>query len=230
MWNALPLFGYLFPSPMWSLKRDDAVVLLSRLPPDVEYFSFTTFALFMPSRGLPFSSLGDSVNNLNIKTTESGLFAHVTAANAETFSMVKQALVDSGLSASAINLVALPTGSEYGIFDEWTHFETVLRLFKFADQAEGNAYLQSNHPVYYLSATHGKNGELPMRGYKDRAHPDNFHEPKLGEWVSSATVDPTTQRRRKNPSNDIEGLSFAVLSRSMIYSPTRFCWNPTTRA
>jgi hypothetical protein len=125
MWNALPLFGFLLPSPMWSLKRDDAVVLLSRLPPEVEYFSFTTFALFMPSRGLPFSSLADSVNNLNINTTAStgtddgGLFAHVVCTNALTFASVQASLVKSGLPSTAINLVALPSGSEYGLFDRY---------------------------------------------------------------------------------------------------------------
>jgi hypothetical protein len=49
--------------------------MLSRLPPKVEYFSFTSFALFVPGRGLPFSSLGDSVNSMNVKHTVEGLFA-----------------------------------------------------------------------------------------------------------------------------------------------------------
>jgi hypothetical protein len=69
MWNALPLAGLLLPSPMWSLGREDAVVLLARVPPPVEYFSFTTFALFMPRRGkplLPFSSLGESVSSAHL--------------------------------------------------------------------------------------------------------------------------------------------------------------------
>ena len=67
MWLAFPLLGFLLPSPMWRLGAHDAIVLLSRVPPATTYFSFTSFALFMPRRGLPFSSLGDSVNNLNIR-------------------------------------------------------------------------------------------------------------------------------------------------------------------
>ena len=69
MWNALPLAGLRRPSPMGSLGRADAVVLRARVPPPVEYFSFTTFALFMPRRGkplLPFSSLGDSVSSAHL--------------------------------------------------------------------------------------------------------------------------------------------------------------------
>lgn len=177
MWNALPLLGFLLPSPMWNLRRRDAVVLLSRLPPQVEYFSFTTFALWMPRRGLPFSSLGDSVNNLNIKHSEDGLFAHVVTADRRTFASVERALVDSGLPAAAINLVAPP--SDVGLFDEWTHFETVLRLFRFQNQTDGDAYLRAHPPVFYLRASHGgeeDHAPLPEPAYKARAHPDNVNE------------------------------------------------------
>ena len=36
------------------------------------------------------------------------------------------------------------------LFDDWTHFETVLRLFRFHNQTEGDAYLHSHYPVFYL--------------------------------------------------------------------------------
>ena len=75
MFNALPLLGFLLPSPVWSLGAQDAVVLLARVPPPCEYFSFTTYAMFRPqSPALPFASLGDSINHLNIKQ-HNGLFA-----------------------------------------------------------------------------------------------------------------------------------------------------------
>ena len=170
MWSALPLVGFLLPSPMWSLGRRDAVVLLSRLPPAVEYFSFTTFALFSPRRGkpiLPFASLGDSVNNANIRHAD-GLFAHVVTANRQTFELIRAALVGSGLPASAINLLAVP--SELGLFDDvlhlggqlrlGVHFEVVLRLFRFANQTAGDAYLQSHPPVYYIRGTHPQDAPL----------------------------------------------------------------------
>lgn len=40
------------------------MVLIAREPPSVEYFSFTSFALWVPRKGLQFSSLADSVNHL----------------------------------------------------------------------------------------------------------------------------------------------------------------------
>ena len=51
MWYAMPYAGWLLPTMAWTLTEDDAVVLLARRPPTVEYFSFTTFALFIPGRG-----------------------------------------------------------------------------------------------------------------------------------------------------------------------------------
>ena len=164
MWNALPLLGFFLPSPMWSLGSTDAVVLLARRPPSVEYFSFTTFALFMPRRSqpaLPFSSLGDSFNSLNLRHTDDGLFAHVVTANARSYALIEDALVRSGLPRDAINLAAVP--SDLGLFDDvgylgvgqlrlGTYFETVLRLFRFANQTEGDAYLQVVMPLCPLTS------------------------------------------------------------------------------
>lgn len=193
MWSAMPLIGFLLPSPMWNLGRNDAIVLLARVPPSVEYFSFTTFALFMPRRKpqpiLPFASLGDSVNSANIKHAD-GLFAHVVTANQKSFDLISAGLVASGLPASAINLVAVP--SKLGLFDDvlylggqlrlGTYFEVVLRLFRFANQTEGDTYLQSAQPVFYLKATHEEDASLPASAtpaYRSRAHPDNVREAPL---------------------------------------------------
>lgn len=189
MWCALPLLGFLLPSPMWNLGEHDAVVLLSRLPPQVEYFSFTTFALFMPRRHrplLPFASLGDSVNNANIRSAN-GLFAHVVTANARTYELVAAALASAGLPSSAINLRAVP--SELGLFEDalhvgrqvrlGTYFEVVLRLFRFANQTAGDEYLASAPPVYYLRAHHDQPSALEESrrpAYADRRHPDSVDE------------------------------------------------------
>ena len=183
MWNALPAFGFLLPSPIWNLRKHDAVVLLSRLPPKVEYFSLTTFALWMPKRGLPFSSLGDSVNNLNIKHTSNGLFTHVVTSNILTFDLIRATLVASGLPENAINHAAVP--SDLGLFDDMTHFETVLRLFRFDNQTDGDAYIKAHHPVFYIKASHGVDETFPTRPYKDRAHADNVNEtPLLADFVT----------------------------------------------
>ena len=88
-------------------------MLLARVPPPAEYFSFTSFALLTPRRGkplLPFSSLGDSVNGQNIAHHD-GLFAHVVTANAKTFDLVRAALVQALLLPTTLLTThyALPT-------------------------------------------------------------------------------------------------------------------------
>ena len=190
MFNALPLLGCLLPSPIWGLGARDAVVLLARVPPPCEYWSLTVYAMFMPRQPpLPFASLGDSVNMMNVKQHD-GLFAHVITANQRTYDLVEEALVASGLPASAINLAAVPSG--LGLFDDvmhlvgqvrlGTYFEALARLYKFANQTEGDAYIHSHPPVFYLRAEHDEDEWLPAStspGYRSRSHPESADEAPL---------------------------------------------------
>ena len=52
----------------------------------------------------------------------------------------------------------------------------MLRLFRFANQSEGDAYLHSHHPVYYLKALHGDAAPLPTPVYKGRHHARSVRE------------------------------------------------------
>ena len=52
----------------------------------------------------------------------------------------------------------------------------MLRLFRFANQSDGDAYLHSHHPVYYLKALHGEVAPLPTPVYKGRHHPRSVRE------------------------------------------------------
>jgi hypothetical protein len=98
--------------------------------------------------------------------------------------MVEAALVKSGLSADAINLVVVP--SDLHLFEDalhvagqvrlGTYYETVLRLFRFQNQTDGDAYLQSHPPVFYVKGEHADTATLPAPGYTDRAHVDNVDE------------------------------------------------------
>eukprot|EP00435_Cladocopium_sp_Y103_P049365 s542_g14.t2 len=119
----------------------------------------------------------ETVPARNLKQTDDGIFAHVLTASRSTFKVVQQALIDSGLPGSAINVRVIP--SDVGaLFDDWTHFETVLRLFRFENQSQGDAYLRSHYPVFYIKGQPG--GELfPTEAYKERKHPDSKHERDL---------------------------------------------------
>jgi len=75
-----------------------------------------------------------------------------------------------------------PTSTSGGQVRLGTHFEVVLRLFRFVNQTEGDAYLQSAPPVFYLRAAHGDATPLPASrtpAYKPREHPDSVREAGL---------------------------------------------------
>ena len=120
----------------------------------------------------------------------------VVTANQRTFHLVEEALVASGLPASAINLAPVP--STLGLLDDiihvggqirlGTHFEVLMRLFRFHNQTEGDAYLHSYPPVYYLRGTHGDDTFLPSSkapGYRSRAHPESVDEAPLSVAFAS---------------------------------------------
>ncbi|KAL3906704.1 MAG: hypothetical protein SGPRY_010451 [Prymnesium sp.] len=101
-----------------------------------------------------------------------------------------QALIASGIPTSAINLVSVP--SELGLFDDvfhiggqlrlGTHFEVVLRLFRFHNQTDAHAYLHSSPPVFYLRANHDHPTPLPGSlnpSYASRYHPASVSEAPL---------------------------------------------------
>jgi len=201
MFNALPLLGFALPSPIWSLGAEDAVVLLARVPPRCEYYSFTTYAMFRPQHPpLTFASLGDSINHANIRRTTVGLFAHVVTANQRTYDLVERALIASGLPATAINLAAVP--ATLGLQDDvlhvprtqlrlGTYFELLMRIFRFDNQTAGDAYLQSRPPVYYIRGVHGDATRLAASlapGYSSRADPRSVDEKPLAAAFESHGV------------------------------------------
>mmetsp|Transcript_24329 Transcript_24329/g.36081 ORF Transcript_24329/g.36081 Transcript_24329/m.36081 type:complete len:852 (+) Transcript_24329:171-2726(+) len=213
MYVTLPLFGFLLPSPMWNLKQNDAVVLISRLPPELDYFSFTTFALWIPKTRFPFGSLGDSLNNFNIKHTDDGLFALVVTANRHTYGLIEKSLVDSGIPSNAINAMAVPSSEKYGLFEGSTHFEIVMRLLRFKNQNEGDLFLKSNHPFYYITAKHKHDSALESTGYKSRVHPEEINE-KLFEDQFAKHNEETLAKVLKaldNEHNNLNPMHFAPL-------------------
>jgi hypothetical protein len=202
MYNVLPILGRwlpsFLPSPMWRLRHHDAVVLLAKQPPSVDYFSFTTFCLWSKKRGFVFASLGDSVNSQTIRVDNNtntntntkaqhnnngGLFAHVvlTQSSRHTLTHIQELLVESGLSADAIHVAVVP--DELIDNDSYAFFEVVARLFRFHNQTEGDAYLHSKQPVFYIRGTppspeqqQQQQSTLPKPAYKERAHADSVNE------------------------------------------------------
>jgi len=98
--------------PVFGMDEGKAIVFIGCTPPEVEYFSWRSYA-GIEGTHLVFASLGDSLNNLVIKTTggdgdtHSRATAVVTAADHGVFDEVTAALNKSGFPASAVNLDAV---------------------------------------------------------------------------------------------------------------------------
>ena len=60
-------------TPFWSLRPDEAVIFVGRTPPECRYFSFEQQLMdrtYGNETRWIFSNIGDTVNNLDIKTEE----------------------------------------------------------------------------------------------------------------------------------------------------------------
>ena len=151
------------PTAHVAVGAHDAIVLLSRAPPATTYFVHAVCASWRGA-GCP-SSLGDSVNNLNIRADEHGLCAR--ADGGRTYSLVEEALVE-GACRRREQPAAVPP--DVGLDD----FFEVARLFRFATSAR-RRHLAAAHRPSTCDAP--RQGRAARRLHKNRTH---------GESVSGA--------------------------------------------
>ena len=48
--------------------------------------------------------------------------------------------------------------------------------FGFCNQTQGNKYIASRHPMFYIFAKHDRNERLSTHGYQNKTHPSNLNE------------------------------------------------------
>ena len=141
-------------NPIFSLEKPSSAVLyLGCTPSSTKYFSFRSYA-FKSKRELVFASLGDSINNLVINTTQSGaswtqeeapdpagkLTAIVTTADGQTFSTLTTALDEAGVPSGIVNLDAIPSSKVDLFNDRSLNFVMLHRANVWEDQDQKNAY------------------------------------------------------------------------------------------
>lgn len=173
-------FSYL-PTPIWCLPEGDAVVLLFERPPPCEYWSFTLNVFSTWKRGAVFASLGDALNAHSPEFEDEdydGVYAHVVATQSSggTVDLIKDKLVEIGISEDAIHVAVIP--NTVAKDDALQKYEVMFRAFRFADQEEGEAYMQSGQPVFQVSGSWflGQN-EMEAPSYRTRISTDSVNEP-----------------------------------------------------
>ena len=162
------------PSLNFTIRQDEAVVLIGRTPPPVAYFSFRTFALnrFFAREGIRrkvFASLGDPHNMLTLETAGQAkgdpydkAFVLLVAADKGTQTRVRRALKLAGYPDAIVNEdvispnLAKMSSTVNGDSDSLKDDDFVLlqrfALWEYGYEEAGQAYLD-DPPVTVLRLT-----------------------------------------------------------------------------
>jgi len=143
----------------WQLNPDEAIVLVTKTPPECAYFSYCGFIFYKyyekdQQRKWVFTSYNDPLNNLTIKTsgTPNGAKGNpfnqdtiiIVTADKGTDQRIRSAAVSAGYSADIINTYVIPSSMvKMGIGPE---FDTIVfghRMALFADEKAGQEYVDT---------------------------------------------------------------------------------------
>jgi len=151
----------------WQLNPDEAVVIVTKTPPECAYFSYCGFIFYKyyekdQQREWVFTSYNDPLNNLTIKTsgTPNGAKGNpfnqdtiiIVTADKGTDQRIRSAAASAGYSADIINTYVIPSSMvKMGTGPE---FDTIVfghRMALFADEKAGQEYV--NAPSAALRVT-----------------------------------------------------------------------------
>lgn len=140
-------------SNAYRLRRDEAIVYVGKTAPSAAYFGFTPYLMERTEASgntrSVFASLSETLNHLVIRTGAPTPFertvAIVAAADATTTSKATDALIASGVPASAINVITFdPSKSRFGLDETADTFAVLFRMALVKDAAKKAAYIE--HP------------------------------------------------------------------------------------
>ncbi len=160
-------------TPFFSLRPDEAVVLVGRTPPECRYFSYDHYLMertYGNETRWIFANLADTVNNLNIKTegTPNGLPGNpynqttivITTADKGIDQRIQAAALSAGYSGDIINTQVIPSAMvNMGVENTSDTFGVFIRPSLFADQQAGDAYI-ANKPAKVFRITPNESTKL----------------------------------------------------------------------
>jgi hypothetical protein len=140
----------------WQLREDEAMILVGETPPEERYFSYSTYAYFLPDDPLTPDineaqkpqgiAVGDSINIATIHTIGPDPFlapiVYIITGNRETERRVRAAALNAGYPAAIINVEAIsPIIAPLGIGPQDTVFALGLRNAVAANQEDLTEYI-----------------------------------------------------------------------------------------
>ena len=143
----------------WQLNPDEAVVLVTKTPPECAYFSYCGFIFYKynekdQQRKWVWTSYNDPLNNLTIKTsgTPNGAKGNpfnqdtiiIVTADKGTDQRIRSAAVSAGYSADIINTYVIPSSMvKLGTGPEYDTIVLGQRMALFADEKAGQEYVNA---------------------------------------------------------------------------------------
>jgi hypothetical protein len=143
----------------WQLNPDEAVVIVTKTPPECTYFSYCGFIFYKyyekdQQRKWVWTSYNDPLNNLTIKTsgTPNGAKGNpfnqdtviIITADKGTDQRIRSAAVAAGYSESIINTYVIPSSMvKLGIGPEYDTMVFGQRMALFTDEEAGQQYVNA---------------------------------------------------------------------------------------
>ena len=160
-------------TPFWSLRPDEAVVFVGRTPPECRYFSLDQYLMertYGNETRWIFANLGDTVNNMVIKTegTPEGQPGNpfnqttmvVSTADKGIDQRIRAAAQSAGYSEGIINTQVLPSAMlKMGVENNSDTFGVFIRPSLFADEQAGDDYI-ANKPAIVFRITPNESVKL----------------------------------------------------------------------
>ena len=155
---------------LWRLRPDEALVFIGKTPPECIYFGFRTYLFdrYLMVDGQPqlkdiFASLGDTANNLTMKTSSTyeypGIDPYekqtilISTADRGTEALVRKALIENGYPEKIINTGIIPGLDNeahgfapllnMGYGEDADIFTMLIRVALFSDADAGQQYMSA---------------------------------------------------------------------------------------
>ena len=193
-------------------RSDEAFVYIGTTPPECDYFSYcgyiaTRYFQLPGEKRRVYASLGDSLSLARLKEEpayQSGVFSRpiiiIFTADMHADTRARTALIAAGYPENIIHTLVIPnTLVNLGLDAETDTLTTLHRLALFADEEEGNAYMNSTPGIVY------------------RLTPETEEEPaffKVPDFIPRGTGD----NREMDLMDDLEKLRQAIIDRYAEYT------------
>lgn len=167
-------------TPFWSLRPDEAVIFVGRTPPECRYFGYDIDLMhrtYGNERRWIFANIGDSLNNLDIKTngTSNGSSGNpfnqttviIITADKGIDKRIRAAAYSAGYSDNTINTQVLPSSIlKIGLDNDSDTFATLIRPALFNDTQAGENYI-NNTPATVFRITPNISTKLDPYDYPE---------------------------------------------------------------